>query len=87
MLNRLYFALRQLRSELDAFADTVDGDYGLQEPNTAMRLATEIDVALGLSTYFLPSADVAYLDGLLTEALDFLNHELEVAHGYRTRGN
>lgn len=79
-LNDLYFSLRQLRSELSDFEDiTHAGD-----PNDAMRIAVDIDVALGMSTYFLPCDDAAKLNALIDEALDYLNHAHEVRHGYRS---
>lgn len=39
-------ALEAARDELAGFADVVDGDYGVPEPNRAMQIMSMIDEAL-----------------------------------------
>ena len=83
-LNIMYDTLRGLREELEEFMDVVDGDDGEPAPNDAMRIATEIDEVLGDTPYLSRSMNVARLDACIDDALDFLNHALEVKHGYRS---
>ncbi len=82
MLNRLLGCIRDLREELTAYEDITEAGGA----NEAMRLIREITVELGECPYEAPSHKCVILNGLIGEALDFLNHELEVKHGYRQRG-
>lgn len=46
-IERLEAALSQCEEYFDNRADVKDGDYGAPEPNTEMRLLTEVREALG----------------------------------------
>lgn len=44
---KLRAALEQCEDYFDTRSDVVDGDYGVPEPNTEMRLLSEVREALG----------------------------------------
>lgn len=67
-LNILYFALRNLRNDLDRFADVDDG-----VPNEAMRMACEIDEAMGDTPLCARSVDAGLLNDLIDRTLDCVN--------------
>ena len=42
--------LHEVEEYLDNRADVIDGDYGIPEPNTEMRLLTEVRAAIAKAT-------------------------------------